>query len=648
MSTIVDGFDEFIQGIKARRLRGKPNLPTGIPWLDDITDGVREGKMWVIASQAGGGKCLAKGTKVMMYDGTIKSIEDIKTGEAVMGDDGNMRMVLGTTQGVDEMYKVTPVKGKPYIVNSCHILSLKHQGKVIDISIEDYKNKSKTFKKNAKGYRVGYDAPGRTMEIDPYFLGLWLGDGTSENQDISNIDFEVEEYLKQYAKDLGLRLHTFKGRTCYNHRISNHTPRTKIDKCSIIGCKNTKGIVQGLCRKHYSRFYRSGFLKAETNNILLDMMREYNLLNNKHIPLNYKVNNRENKLQLLAGLIDSDGYMHHNNYEYVTKLPQLRDDVLYLCRSLSLAAYSSDKIIDGKVYYRISISGDCSVVPVKIARKKAGKRKQIKDVLVTGITVKHIGKGEYAGFELSDNGRFLLEDFTVTHNTSIAMQIARNISDDPTKHVLFISLEMTRAELMGRMFCETYKLDYGKVRNGKPIPDFLKYKSMFEEYMCNINLDVVDDKGYNYKEIIEVIQEQYAHRKPDVIFIDYLQLISTAGHRDERQGLDEFLRSMVEKCKKANIALVLMSQLRRPPSGVTVNKAPENVDLKGSGKIEQDAFVVLFTYRTRQMSGGVYEDKIFLKVSKNRDGVTDEREFNFKGESFHFSEKTMHFGKDNL
>ena len=73
-------------------------------------------------------------------------------------------------------------------------------------------------------------------------------------------------------------------------------------------------------------------------------------------------------------------------------------------------------------YHRITISGDLlHEVPVKVPRKKLEPRLQVKDTAVTGITVKHIGIGNYYGFTLDGNNRYLLGDFTVTHNTCSAI-----------------------------------------------------------------------------------------------------------------------------------------------------------------------------------------------------------------------------------
>jgi superfamily II DNA or RNA helicase len=81
------------------------------------------------------------------------------------------------------------------------------------------------------------------------------------------------------------------------------------------------------------------------------------------------------------------------------------------------------KIVNDTVYYRVTISGDCSVIPTRIPRKKAPPRRQIKCATRTGFRIDPIGHGPYAGFELDGDGRFLLGDFTVTHNTVIAAHV---------------------------------------------------------------------------------------------------------------------------------------------------------------------------------------------------------------------------------
>ena len=101
------------------------------------------------------GKCFAPGTRVMMYDGSVKNIEDIKEREQVMGPDGKPRLVIGLTHGFDNMYTVYQNKGMDYTVNSVHILSLKRQssGEIVNIEIKKYLSLSKDELADLKGWK---------------------------------------------------------------------------------------------------------------------------------------------------------------------------------------------------------------------------------------------------------------------------------------------------------------------------------------------------------------------------------------------------------------------------------------------------------------------------------------------------------------
>ena len=79
----------------------------------------------VLFGGRGGGKCLALGTKVIMADGSLCAIENVRKGDAVMGPDSKPRNVLGVTRGRSELYKISQTSGIDYVVNNAHILSLK-------------------------------------------------------------------------------------------------------------------------------------------------------------------------------------------------------------------------------------------------------------------------------------------------------------------------------------------------------------------------------------------------------------------------------------------------------------------------------------------------------------------------------------------
>lgn len=372
--------------------------------IDLVRQEFAKGHRKIIAWLAtGGGKCYCPNAEVIMFDGSIKKVKNIIVGDKLMGPDSKPRTVLATTNGFGQLYKVKPVKGDSHIFNEEHIFTLrasfntKHydQGELYDISLKDYVDSTKDTKRQLKWARSeGIDFPDKEV-FDPYLMGVYLGDGSRHCQSIANGDIEVQTYLEKICKSV------------YQGRKS---------------CKQYR----------FNKEIKEEFKKCLTNGI-----------EEKFIPDEYKINSRENRLKILAGLIDTDGYMHNNYWEITTKFPKLHDDILYLCRSLGFAAYSTIKKVklktwtESREYFRITISGELTEVPIKVERKKTKPRGQIKNVCNTGFELEKIEKGEYAGFELDGDGRHLMSDFSITHNSAITMQLIKNLREN-NKTVIFV------------------------------------------------------------------------------------------------------------------------------------------------------------------------------------------------------------------
>jgi superfamily II DNA or RNA helicase len=371
----------------------------------------------------GGGKCLGYDTPVLLHSGQVIAVQDVEPGDLLMGPDSCARRVLATSTGRGKLFRIVPTRGTPFVVNEDHILTLKatnfsatticglHPGEVVDISLRDYLAQAPSYRHIAKGFRVGVEFTSCPVPLDPYVMGIWLGDGTWGKPHVTTADDEVVDALRYVATELKLVLR--------------------------------KGAQTG---KAFT--YRLSKTSGNTNP-LLDILREVIEEDHKHIPFIYKVNSRDVRLQVLAGLMDSDGHLHNGGFDYISKQRQLSEDVAFVARSLGLRALVSECIktcsnngVSG-TYWRVSISGDCSIIPTKLPHKQAAVRKQKKDPLMFGFTVEDVGQGDYYGFVLDGDGRFLLGDYTVTHNTICAcMAIDEWLARGPNYHAMVISYEM--------------------------------------------------------------------------------------------------------------------------------------------------------------------------------------------------------------
>lgn len=349
---------------------------------------------------SGLGKCFAKGTMIRMYDGSAQAVEDIQNGEYVMGDDSTPRLVEGVTSGRDEMFRITSIKGESFVVNLAHILVLVHTntGVITEISIQDYLQTSTTFKHKHKLYRAPIEYDSYPTKIDPYYIGLWLGDGDWNRPYVTNIEPEVHNYIKQLADQLEM--------------IPVHaTPKNRCEFVSL---------------KHATRLFNT---RGKRVNKLKENFKSYGLMlkKEKFIPREYLINDRSTRLQLLAGLIDSDGSYYGGIYEITSKYYQLAKQIQELSLSLGFYASIAVKTVNNVDYYKLIISGALDEVPTKVPRKQATPRQQIKNVRRTGFTVQSIGRGKYYGFTVDQNHRFLLANFIVTHNTHLVTEWAEEI-----------------------------------------------------------------------------------------------------------------------------------------------------------------------------------------------------------------------------
>lgn len=398
-------------------------------------------------------KCLDPETPILTWNNGKKLAKDICLGDSLIGNDGLPHKVVKITQGNDLMYEISQSRGDTYTVNSQHTLCMfcpEHKkinfqpknnlytlrwydtttnnirikrvkvsenktrdealkdikdyakqipdNNIFDIPLQLYLSLNKRTKLTLYGFkmRVPILWNPQPVFLDPYILGMWLGDGDAKGRAFTSADKELIDYWSMWGK------------------------------------KNNASIV------HYGRYYY-GVVNYEgtTNNInhkkfknpLEEQLKQYNLIHNKHIPVEYIQNSQEVRLQVLAGIVDTDGCVQDNGTSLIIvqgmNHTKLIEDIIILVKSIGLNCLHHIKntswnhnfeVKTGKAHH-LHISGNLDIIPVKLYRK-IGKKPSI----TTGISSIKVNKktyGSYIGFELENHSRFLLGDFTVTHNCKL-------------------------------------------------------------------------------------------------------------------------------------------------------------------------------------------------------------------------------------
>lgn len=304
----------------------------------------------------GMGKCEARDTPILMYDGSIKMIQNINIGDKLMGDDSNPRNIRSTICGESLLYKVIPeIQGfDSYTVNDVHILSLidVRTNIIKDIEIGKYLQLLEEEKSQLYGYRVGVEFAEREVK-NPYAFGRALMS--------IYIYTEHEKYNRKLLK--------------YNNIIWKNGKYTCIDK---------------------------------------------------HIPNDYKINSKLNRLRLLQGIF-YNYTQKHNVYEGKVYIEDdniyFLEDVAFVCKTLGYIVIIKNIAFGEDNYnmYRLTVFGHG-------ANEIIGRIKPTTSCISkTPIRIERAGYGEYFGFEIDGNRRYLHRDCTVTHNTAIGLYLASQL-----------------------------------------------------------------------------------------------------------------------------------------------------------------------------------------------------------------------------
>lgn len=415
-----------------RKVLGLPN------WVDSDRD---ENYFWeacvndpkcfgmLVASYRRSGKALDIRTKIPTPNGWT-TMEELKEGDVVFDSKGKPTNVTFATeiQHNRNCYKITFSDHTELIADEDHQWIVYNKTARVATVRKDLKarkevkttrqliEKIKTTDGKENNWSVETCLPveytQKELKIPPYIMGLWLGDGCSSNAKFTNIDQELIAVWKEYGETLGLKMRQLGDKITYMLIRENGN----VDR--------TKG---------------GGFII----NPLREKLRHYNLLKNKHIPREYLESSIDDRIQLLRGLMDTDGclYKGGRSFEFCQKHKHLVEEFKELIESLGQKCTITSKLNKkyNKVYYyvRFGING---INPFKLKRKA----EKVDEIRTGGwrnnhryiVDISPVESHPVKCIEVdSEDHSYLCGNFIVTHNTYRGLaRLYNKLSQTPESH----------------------------------------------------------------------------------------------------------------------------------------------------------------------------------------------------------------------
>ncbi|MDE6124450.1 MAG: replicative DNA helicase [Eubacterium sp.] len=268
-------------------------------------------------------------------------------------------------------------------------------------------------------------------------------------------------------------------------------------------------------------------------------------------------------------------------------------------------------------------SAEQKIYDIRQGRDVTGPRK-VSDVIINGVydrLYKLTGE-EKDQFKAIPSGFGMLDKYITGLNksdfilvgarpamgkTSFALNLAQNVTMLAKKKCSFFILEMTKEQLAERLLAAHAGVPSNKLRTGELTDDeWIRLGNATGDYE-DVELYLDDTSSITVPEIKSRVRRL---KNVDIIIIDYLGLIQSATHKENRvQEVSEITRNLKMLAKDLNIPVICCAQLSRGTEGRGKSHKPQLSDLRESGSIEQDADIVMFLYREDYYRNEVDEDK---------------------------------------
>ncbi|HEX6633466.1 MAG TPA: replicative DNA helicase [Usitatibacter sp.] len=557
---------------------------TGFVDLDEMTTGLQDGDLVIVAGRPSMGKAMPLDAKIRTPRGWA-AMGDLRVGDALASVDGAPSIVTGVyPQGVRQVYRITFSDGRSAEACAEHLWRVHFRewdaprvlstGRLIEmLGAERYRHRLWIDMPNGE---FGHDDE---LPVDPWLLGALLGDGmlSGSSPVFSTAGAEMRERVAEAAGE-GLSRGTIGE---YDFRLSSGARG---------GIGRVDRVKEGL---------RSLGLWGVGSH-------------ESYIPRIYRNASRAARLALLQGLLDTEGWVEKwGSVRYCTTSYRLARDVTEVVRSLGGWCRMSDERTSF-THNGVKKSGrDAFVLDIhhpeprslfRLAHKRGRLperyRREYRPVIASIVPSRVVATQCIA---VSHPSRlYIADDYVVTHNTSFALNMAEHVALELKLPVLVFSMEMGGTQLATRLLGSVGKVDAQKLRTGRLDPSDWDRLGMALGKLNEAPLLIDETPALNPLELRARARRKWReYGGLGLIVVDYIQLMqgtdSGAGENRATE-LSEISRGLKQMAKELSVPVIALSQLNRSLEQ-RPNKRPVMSDLRESGALEQDADMIFFIYR---------------------------------------------------
>lgn len=577
MRHLTDCLDDAIADWQEAAKNGGPTgVMTGLGDLDRLLRGMKPGRLYFVGGRPAMGKAQPLDAMVRTASGW-KRMGDLRLGDQLASVDGAPSLVSGIfPQGERKVYRVTFSDGRSTRCCGEHLWQ-------VDSSRWKGGPKVKTTDElrallQRKRYHRRITVPlvsgdfgsGEPLPLDPWLVGALIGNGclSRETPSVSTADaatlFRVQQAIE------GMAVAVSANGSGYDYRLS--------------GAGGPNAVTAAL---------RQVGLYGK-------------LSHEKFIPAAYMMASRADRMELLKGLMDTDGWVEtFGAVRFSTSSARLADDVQELVRSLGgLCSVSSKRPTythkgerrEGREHFVCNIRLRDPSQAFSLTRKKRRCVRRT-PVALTIVAIEEDGTEPVQCISVTHPSRlYVTDDYVVTHNTAWMLTTALNAAK-AGKTVGLWSLEMKGGDLAQRVLAAECGFDTADADMGRLPPEAFQWMMEAKAKYADLGVHIDDSEYLTPAGLRSRAMQMRRRHGLDLVMVDYLGLMDGDDRRENKvQEVSQITRSLKRLAHEVEAPVVVLSQLNR---GVEQrdDKRPMLSDLRDSGSIEQDADAVMFLYR---------------------------------------------------